>query len=65
MKTIKVGSKTIELVRHASEEAKPGKQRYEAGRDAAGGLWFKGRTGRWSAAYQTKTLAEEILARGL
>lgn len=60
-KTIKIGARTINLVEHASETAKAVKQRYEAGRDAGGNLYFKGKTGRWTMAFQTAELAGKML----
>lgn len=59
--TITFQGQTVELVKRVSEKAKTGKQRYEAGRDAAGRLFFKGKTGRWSLAHDTIELATSIL----
>lgn len=64
MKTITVGGKSIALIEHAIQAPRASKQRFEAGRDATGELYYKGRTGRWSHAYQTRGQAEAILAQG-
>lgn len=64
MKTITVGGQSISLVEHAIQAPSASKQRFEAGRDAQGELYYKGRTGRWSRAYQTRGQAEAILALG-
>lgn len=62
MKTIEHHGKTITLTAHAAEGPKTGRQSYEAGRDDKGRLYFKGKTGRWTVAYQTAALAARILA---
>jgi hypothetical protein len=60
-KLIRLGGNTVTLVEHAIGPAKHGEHRNEAGRDASGKLYWKGKTGRWSRAYQTREAAESLL----
>ena len=60
-KTITLQGRRVELVERAIEPPKHGAVAAQAGRDAAGVLYFKGRRGGWARAYQTRGRAEQML----
>jgi len=57
--------KKIDLVTHVIGNPVHGEHRNEAGIDAAGAIYFKGRNGGWTLAYQTRELAEKMVGAAL
>ena len=62
--TIHHHGKTVELVKFSESGRKGSRQAIAVGQSADGTLWYRGRTGRWSVAYQnTASLARLILSK--
>lgn len=63
MKAIKFQGKVVQLVKHAKAKPVAGSQPHEAGEDANGSIYFKGKTGRWTRAGHTEKAARAMLTK--